>query len=185
MRKRLGDLIEQQIARAGEGKTARLIFKANAITDPQMIGLLCKASQAGIQVDLLVRGICCLRPGVSGLSENIRVRSVVGRYLEHSRIYCFGAAGEEQIYLGSADLMQRNLNRRVEVLFPVEDPDHIRYLRDHVLERLLTDEVQTRIMDSEGTYRRLAPESHEEAIGVQDWLMANAWSHGTGTEADP
>jgi polyphosphate kinase len=148
---------------------ARLIFKANAIVDPGLIQLLYAASQAGVKVDLLIRGICCLRPGIPGISENIRVISVVGRYLEHSRIYYFYNGGTDEIYLGSADLMTRNLDHRVEVLFPLEDPEHIRHLRDRVLEVYLQDNTRTRLMQTDGTYLR-HPEK-DNMIDVQEWLM--------------
>ena len=118
----------------------------NALEDHGMIRLLYEASQAGVQVDLLVRGICCLRPGIEGVSENIRVASIVGRFLEHSRIYYFRNGGHEEIYAGSADLMGRNLNRRVEVLFPVEDPKLIARLRDEILAQYLADNRNARHM---------------------------------------
>ena len=124
-----------------------------------MIALLYEASQAGVKIDAIVRGICSLRPGIKGLSENIRVVSVVGRFLEHSRIYYFYNNGTERVFMGSADLMQRNLNARVEVLFPVESEKLIRHLRDNVLELYLTDNREARIMQPDGTYLRtqLAP----------------------------
>ena len=136
-----------------------------------MIQLLYQASQAGVKVDLLVRGMCCLRPGVKGVSENINVISIVGRYLEHSRIYYFLNGGKEEILLGSADLMQRNLNHRVEVVFPMESPEHVRYLSDEVLQIYLKDNVRARVMQANGTYRRLTPEKEDKALDIQDWLM--------------
>ncbi len=137
--------------------------------------LLYQASQAGVKVDLLVRGICCLIPGIKGISENIRVISVLGRYLEHSRIYYFYNGGQEELYLGSADLMQRNLNHRIEVIFPVEDPRHIRYLRDNVLESYFKDNSSTRLMQSDGTYKRIHPKDDEAIVDVQEWLMTRPW----------
>jgi polyphosphate kinase len=136
-----------------------------------MIRLLYEASQAGVKVDLLVRGICCLRPGVPGVSENIRVISIVGRFLEHSRIYYFHNGGEEQIYLGSADLMSRNLIRRVEVLFPVEDRRLVRLLRDRVLETYLADNVKAREMQADGNYSRRNGNSNKHPFNSQEWLL--------------
>ena len=136
-------------------------------------------------MDLLVRGICCLRPGVEGISENICVRSVLGRYLEHSRIFYFENGGKEEIYLGSADLMQRNLNHRVEEVFPVEDPDYVKYLRTHVLEAFFRDERHTRVMQSDGSYERLAGKETEEVQGVQEWLMRNPWKRKTKSRPRP
>ena len=135
-----------------------------------MIRLLYNASQAGLRVDLIVRGMCCLRPGVPGLSENIRVISIVGRFLEHSRIYYFRNGGNEQIYLGSADLMPRNLDRRVEVLFPVENPKLIRQLRDQVLAVYLADNVKAREMQADGTYVRVKPHEGVASVDSQSWL---------------
>ena len=139
--------------------------------DPQIIQLLYEASQAGVHVDLLVRGMCCLIPGVKNLSENIRVISVVGRLLEHSRIYYFKNDEEEQIFLGSADLMTRNINNRVEIIFPIEDEKHIRYLRDQVLDTCLKDNTSARWMQPDGTYRRHHPNGDESRVNVQEWLM--------------
>jgi polyphosphate kinase len=172
LRKKLEKLILREIEHAQQGRKARLIFKFNSLVDPQMIQLLYKASQAGVQVDLLVRGMCCLRPGIKGVSENIRVISIVGRYLEHSRLFCFHNDGKEEIYLGSADLMPRNLDHRVEVVFPVESKEHIKYLRHRVLETYLMDNTRARVLQSNGTYIRLAPEAGKEAVDVQEKLMS-------------
>jgi len=172
LRKKFEKLIQREIEHAGQGRKARLIFKFNSLVDPHMIQLLYQASQAGVQVDLLVRGMCCLRPGIKGISENIRVISIVGRYLEHSRLFCFHNDGKEEIYIGSADLMQRNLDHRVEVVFPVESKDNIKYLRHHVLETYLKDNTRARILQSNGTYTRLAPEAGKDAVDVQEKFMS-------------
>ena len=129
MLNRLLSRVDREIKHAKAGKPARIVAKMNSLQDQRVIRALYKASRNGVEVDLIVRGICCLKPGVPGVSERIRVRSIVGRYLEHTRIYCFENGGNPEIYLGSADWMPRNLRRRVEVLFPVEDPDLIRRLR--------------------------------------------------------
>ena len=171
LRKKLEALIEREIEHAKSGNPARLIFKINSIVDPQMIQLLYKASQAGVEVDLFVRGICCLRPGVKHVSDNIRVVSIVGRFLEHSRIYYFQNGGKEEIYLGSADLMDRNLNRRVEVVFPIESPEHIHHLRENVLAAYLHDNTRARAMYADGTYSRIAPKDDDKKVDVQEWLM--------------
>jgi polyphosphate kinase len=172
LRKKLEKLILREIEHAQQGRKAHLIFKANSLVDPQMIQLLYQASQAGVQVDLLARGMCCLRPGIKGISENIRVISIVGRYLEHSRLFYFQNDGKEEIYLGSADLMPRNLNHRVEVVFPVENKEHIKYLRSHVLETYLKDNARARILRSDGTYIRVTPEAGKEIIDVQEKFMS-------------
>jgi polyphosphate kinase len=176
LRQKLVELIRREIAHAVQGLPARLILKMNSLVDKQMIDLLYEASCAGVQVDLIVRGICCLRPGVPNLSDNIRVISVLGRYLEHSRIYYFWNNGDEQIYLGSADLMPRNLDHRVEVLFPVESPEHIRYLRDQVLECYLQDNRRARMMQPDGSYQRLYPSDGQSEIDVQFRLMQRPWT---------
>ena len=173
LRQRLEGLIRREMEHAKAGHKAHLIFKANAVVDPKMINLLYEASRIGVKVDLLVRGICCLRPGVPGMSENIRVASIVGRYLEHSRVYYFHNNGSEEIYLGSADLMERNMDHRVEVVFPLESPANIRYLRDQVLESYLHDNTRTRLMQPDGKYKRLKPSAEDKIIDVQDWLMKN------------
>ena len=122
-----------------------------------------------------MRGICCLVPNIKGVSENIRVISVLGRYLEHSRIYYFHNGGKEELYLGSADLMQRNLNHRVEVVFPVEDAGLMRYLRDNVLGAYFKDNSGTRLMQSDGTDKLMHPKDGEDRVNVQDWLMTRPW----------
>ena len=123
-----------------------------------------------MQIDLIVRGVCVLRPGIPGLSETIRVRSILGRFLEHSRIYYFDNGGEELVYVGSADLMPRNLNRRVEILFPIEERRLIRRLRDRILAKYLEDEAGARIMQSDGTYIRPAP-TGKKLLNSQTWFL--------------
>jgi polyphosphate kinase len=171
LRDRLKTLIQREIAHHRNGRRGHLIFKMNSLMDKSMIRLLYQASQAGLKVDLVVRGICCLRPGLQGISENIRVVSIVGRFLEHSRIFYFRNGGDEEIYLGSADLMPRNLNHRVEVLFPVESPKLIQYLRDEVLATYLGDNLQARVMLGDGSYRRIVPGDEETRISSQSWLL--------------
>ncbi len=152
LRQRLEEMIRREIEIHEREGGGHLIFKANALEDGPMIQLLYQASRAGVRVDLLMRGICCLRPGVPGVSEHIRVKSIVGRFLEHSRIFYFRNGGREEVYLGSADLMPRNLNRRVEVLFPVEGQQLVRRLRDEILSAYLKDDANARHMNSDGSY---------------------------------
>lgn len=152
LRPRLEELIKQEISAAEAGRGGRLIFKMNSLVDQEMIQLLYRASLAGVQVDLLIRGICCLRPGVKGLSENIRVRSVVGRFLEHSRVYYFANSGSPIVYIGSADLMPRNLNSRVEILTPVEDATLIQHLYTSVLEPYCAQDIRVWEMQADGSY---------------------------------
>ncbi|HEY9593651.1 MAG TPA: polyphosphate kinase 1, partial [Spirochaetia bacterium] len=156
LRPGLESLIKREIEHARAGRDGRLIFKFNALVDKAMIQLLYEASRAGVSIDLIVRGMCCLRPGIPGVSDNIRVRSIVGRFLEHSRAYWFRNGGSEEVYLGSADLMGRNLDRRVEILFPVLDPRIVRRVRTDVLEVCLADTVKARIMEADGTYHRVS-----------------------------
>lgn len=171
LREQMEKLIRREIEHAKAGNKARLIFKVNSLVDMEMIQLLYQASQAGVQVDLLVRGMCCLRPGIKGISENIRAISIVGRYLEHSRLYYFQNNGSEEIYLGSADLMPRNLNHRVEVVFPVESRKHIRLLREKILEAYLKDNTRARILQADGSYLRAQPEGEGKRFDVQQHLM--------------
>ena len=166
-------LVRREIEHQREGRGGHLIFKMNSLVDRRMIRLLYEASQAGVRVDLLVRGICCLRPGVPGVSENIRVTSIVGRFLEHSRIYWFRNGGEETIYLGSADLMPRNLDRRVEILFPILNRKIVRRLRDEILATYLHDNVKARHMRPDGTYDHAAPDPDGEALEAQEWFIVH------------
>ena len=170
MREQMIELIEREIAvHLGQGG-GHLIFKMNQLVDPQIITQLYHASQIGVRIDLIVRGICALRPGMPGMSENIRVRSIVGRFLEHSRIYFFRNGGAEEVYLGSADLMERNLDRRVEAIFPVQDPAMLRHLRDNLLEAYLRDNFRARILHPDGTYTRLSPADGEPVVDSQAFV---------------
>ena len=174
MRERLMQMIEREADWARRGKPARLILKTNTLSDIPLIRALYAASQAGVQIDLIVRGVCCLRPGVPGVSETIRVVSVVGRFLEHSRILYFGNGGRSQIYLGSADLMRRNLDRRVEVLFPLEDPALKRHVRDDILAAYLKDTENAHALQSDGSYVRVLPAKGDVPFSAQRWLLAQA-----------
>lgn len=171
MRQRLRDLIQREIEHHKRHGDGRMILKMNALVDAGMIRLLYEASMAGVKIDLLVRGICCLRPGVPGVSENIRVISIVGRFLEHSRIFYFRNSGDDQIYVGSADMMPRNLDRRVEILFPIEDPRLIKFLRDEVLNLYLTDNVKAREMLPTGQYIRRERKRGDTAVNSQQVLL--------------
>jgi polyphosphate kinase len=157
LRAGITERIEREIDCARRYGSGRLIFKCNSLVDPDMIDALYRASRAGVKVDLVVRGICCLLPGRQGLSERIRVVSVVGRFLEHSRLYYFENHGEEELYMGSADLMPRNLDHRVETLVPVEDTGLRTYLRDELLEGYLRDTVQAADLQPDGSYKRVLP----------------------------
>ncbi len=171
LRANVEERIRREMEHAKAGRGGHLIFKTNALVDRSIIRLLYKASAVGVEIDLIVRGICCLRPGVEGVSENIRVRSVVGRFLEHSRIYYFGNGGRPEVYLGSADLMPRNIDRRVEVIFPVEDPQYVRYLREKVLETYLQDNVKARLMTPDGTYVRQTLAEGDPSVYSQQWFL--------------
>jgi polyphosphate kinase len=166
LRTRFLEAIDREIEaheRTGDG---RLIFKMNSLVDREIIRALYAASQAGVKIDLIIRGICCLRPGVPGWSETIRVRSLVGRFLEHSRIYYFRNGGDEEVYLGSADLMERNLDRRVEAIVPVEDASLRRHLREKVLGAYLRDTVNARELQSDGSYVQIKSKRQKEQVDV-------------------
>jgi polyphosphate kinase len=156
MRETITGLIIREIGHAKAGKPATLEFKMNALTDLQMIEVIYEASKAGVKINLIVRGICSLRPGVKGVSENIHVRSIVGRFLEHSRVFYFANDGNPELYLGSADLMGRNLDRRVELLFPVEDQYWREIIKREVLESALQDNVRARVLLHDGSYTSVA-----------------------------
>jgi polyphosphate kinase len=181
-------LIEREAENARLGRPARIIAKVNSLLDKDIVRALYSASQAGVEIDLLVRGICSLRPGIRGISDRIRVRSIVGRFLEHSRIFYFENGGEPEVYLGSADWMPRNLHERVEVLFPLKSP----LLRDRVvheiLAALLADNVKTRFLQKDGRYLRpwqspkgrgKRPPRGAAAFSAQDFLIGLA--EGTKT----
>ena len=161
LHKRLIGLIERERDHALAGKAGRIIAKLNSLVDQEIIEKLYEASCADVTIDLLVRGICCLRPKIPGLSENIRVTSIVGRFLEHSRIYYFGNAGQPDVFLASADWMPRNFVRRVEIAFPVEAPALRDEIIDDVLPKFLHDRVKARELQPDGSYRRLKPEGKE------------------------
>jgi polyphosphate kinase len=154
LRQRMMNLIKRETAHALAGRPAHIAAKINRLTDLPIIEALYEASQAGVKIDLIVRGGCILRPGEPGLSQTIHVRSIVGPFLEHSRIFYFGNGGDEEVYIGSADWMARNLDRRVEVVTPVTDPQLKKYLKDTVLAAYLRDNVKARVMDSDGNYHR-------------------------------
>src|SRR5262249_10178310 len=147
-------MIEKITQETALGPKGRIIAKINGVLEPAVIQALYRASQAGVKIDLICRGICALRPGVPGVSDNIRVISIVDRFLEHSRIFFFGNAGDPQVYIGSADWMDRNLIRRVEVVFPIEVPDLKKRLIDDVLYVSLNDNVKARVLLPDGSYRR-------------------------------
>jgi polyphosphate kinase len=169
-------LIGREIEHARAGRPAHIIAKMNGLLDAATIEALYTASQAGVEIDLIVRGMCALRPGVPGLSERIRVRSIIGRFLEHSRIFFFANGGPDngpqvQIFCGSADWMPRNLYERCEVLFPIEDPAAVHRLRDEILECYLRDDVKARLLQPDGSYIRAPHTEGHTCLSAQDWLM--------------
>jgi polyphosphate kinase len=177
LRERMLALIERETAHAKAGREARITAKINRLTDLGIIEALYGASQAGVEIDLIVRGACMVRPGVPGLSQTIRVRSIVGRFLEHSRIFYFANGGDEEVYIGSADWMTRNLDRRVEVVTPVLDPQLRKYLKDTVLAAYLRDNVQARILNADGTYDRPSTSDGDKSF--------NSQTHFQGDKAGP
>ncbi|MBT8444879.1 MAG: polyphosphate kinase, partial [Gammaproteobacteria bacterium] len=163
--------IEQEIRNVENGGAGHIIAKLNALVEPEVIQALYKASCAGVFIDLVVRGICCLRPGVPGVSDNIRVRSIIGRFLEHSRVYYFHANGEEKVFCSSADWMDRNFFRRVEVAYPIEDPDiKARLLAD--LDLFLNDNQQAWELQADGSYKKIAPKVDADPTCAQSTLLA-------------
>jgi polyphosphate kinase len=170
--------IEKEAEAAARGKPARIIAKMNSLVEPQIIQALYKASQAGVKIDLIVRGMCCLRPGVPQVSENVHVRSIVGRFLEHTRVYCFENEGEPEIYCASADWMERNFFRRVELCFPITEKKH----KERLLEDLalyLSDNVQAWELQSDGSYRRLSPDGNPPC-NAQQAMLARLSEGGRG-----
>ena len=173
LRRILLEKIDREVARQNEHGDGHIIFKMNALVDPVCIAALYTASQAGVKIDLQVRGICCLRPGIPGFSETIRVTAIVGRFLEHARIYYFRNGGDEEVFLGSADLMPRNLDRRVEILFPIQDPAMRKAIISQILPVQLGDNIKSRLMQSDGTYVRITPAPGEKPMNAQIWLVEN------------
>lgn len=176
MKEQLCQRIEREVEHHKEHGDGYLLFKMNALVDQGCIKALYRASQAGVKIDLLVRGICCLRPQVEGVSENIRVYSIVGRFLEHARVYYFHNGGEDEILLGSADMMPRNLHRRVESLFPVEDEIIKKAILEKILAIQLRDTVKAREMLADGSYVKRTPAEGEEPINSQEWLIKHRGS---------
>jgi polyphosphate kinase len=170
LRQRTLELIERECEHGDEG---HILIKANHLVDDQIIRALYRASQAGVKVDLIIRGICCLRPGLPGISENIRVISIVGRFLEHSRIFYFHNMSQPDMYVGSADLMPRNINRRVEVMFPIEDPQIRQDLVDDVLAVYLKDTKKGHVLQADGRYvpRSSMLDALEEPFNSQTWFL--------------
>ncbi len=184
LRERFVAAIEREIAAHEKSGGGHLIFKLNSLVDREVIRALYAASEAGVKIELIIRGVCCLRPGVPKRSETIRVVSVVGRFLEHSRIFWFrnGGGGKDELYLGSADLMERNFDRRVEAVFPVEEPSLKAHLRDVILPAYLRDTVNARELRSDGTYAAVRPKDGREPFDVQAWLLRRYGAGGRGTE---
>jgi polyphosphate kinase len=177
------ELIEDEINHAQRGEPARIAVKVNALTEPKLIRALYRASEAGVRVDLIVRGICCLRPGVPGVSDNIHVRSIVGRFLEHSRVMYFRAGGADKVFLASADWMERNLYRRVEVCLPVTDPDLARTVLRDGIETYLADDHDAWILDAAGRYERAVPSPL--APHAAQTVLRQLHSGLSGREPDP
>ena len=169
LRDKFNALLDREVEHKRKGRPARVIAKFNRLADLQIIEKLYEVSRAGVEVDLIVRGICMLRPGIPGLSENIRVRSIVGRFLEHSRVFWFANGGDEEVYIGSADWMTRNLKHRIEVVAPVSDPKAKRYLRDVLLDAYLTDNTKARELQPDGRYTPVLTDS--EPFDSQEYFI--------------
>jgi polyphosphate kinase len=180
LRKGMLSMIDREIASHQQQGGGHLIFKMNALVDPICIAALYRASQAGVKIDLQVRGICCLRPKIPGISDTIEVTTIVGRFLEHARIYYFHNGGNEEVYLGSADLMPRNLDRRVEVLYPVQNPELRNAIVEKILPVQLQDNLKLRLLKSDGTYERRTVAEGSKPLNAQAWFLKHSgcWYHG-------
>jgi polyphosphate kinase len=171
LQNRTVQLIEEQTERANRSEPSRIVAKFNALVDVRVMAALYRASQAGVPIELIVRGICCLQPGVPGLSENIRVHSIVDRFLEHSRIFVFGPDDDAQVYMSSADWMPRNFYRRVEVMFPIESAQLKKRVLQEIIPTFLKDNVKSRRMRSDGRYERVQPEDDAAPFRCQEELL--------------
>jgi polyphosphate kinase len=172
MRERITEFVDREIRHQQAGHSSRIVAKVNRLADKQIIEKLYEASNAGVKIDLIVRGVCTLRPGVPGLSENITVRSIIGRFLEHSRVFYFANGGDDEVYIGSADWMSRNLNYRIEVVAPVSDPSLKHYLRNVMLDAYLRDNTKARELQPDGSYTKVPLEPGEKPFNSQEFFIA-------------